>query len=110
VACGDHSQARLRSAIIASDKTRRSLTLNSAFRYWLNLSLLAFESQVVIGLRLMKLAAGGSAAHAEARRMVTEKVVAAQRAGLQTLSGSRPTTVVRGYRKKVRSNRRRLTR
>jgi len=84
--------------------------LNSAFRYWLNLSLLAFESQVVIGLRLMKLAAGGSAANAEARRMVTEKVVAVQRAGLQTLRGARPTTVVRGYRKKVRSNRRRLTR
>jgi hypothetical protein len=76
----------------------------------MNLSMLALESQSVIWLRMMKLAAGGSAADTETRRMITEKIFAGQRAAIQVISGSKPSTVVRGYRKKVRSNARRLTR
>jgi hypothetical protein len=44
-------------------KTWFDLTLDAAF--------LGFETQRVVGLRLMKLAAGGAAAHTEAQLMVT---------------------------------------
>lgn len=55
------------------------------FRNWIQLmfdaALLGVEAQRVIGLRLMKLSAGGPAAQAEALRMVSEKTAG--------LSGSR---------------------
>jgi hypothetical protein len=63
----------------------------------------------------MKIAAGGAAGEAEARRMVTEKVDAAL--SLQTLAmtggvGASPeraaATTMAHYRRKVRANRRRL--
>jgi hypothetical protein len=47
------------------------------FRYWTNVAMLAAESQRVIWLRMMKLAAGGVAARKEANLMATEKVKAA---------------------------------
>ena len=40
-------------------------------------TLLAMESQQVIGLRLAKLSLGGPAAQIEAQRMVSEKIMAA---------------------------------
>jgi hypothetical protein len=50
------------------------------FGQWMKLaldtSMLAFESQQVIGLRLLKLTLGGAAASREANRMVAEKVTA----------------------------------
>ena len=76
---------------------------------------LGLEAGAVMGLRTMKIAAGGPAADAEARRMVSEKVDAA--AALQTLAmtGALGFTApqVAGktlahYRRKVRANRRRL--
>ncbi len=51
-------------------------------------TLLALESQAVIGLRLTKLAAGGTAAQAEAQRMVSEKIFAAGEAAMQIVTGS----------------------
>lgn len=86
---------------------------------WMKLGWDAFalgvEASTVIGLRSMKIAAGGPAADAEAKLMVSEKVDAAL--ALQTLAftGALGLTAPRiasntlaHYRRKVRSNRRRL--
>lgn len=86
---------------------------------WLGIGLdawaLAFEASSVIGLRTLKLAAGGAAAEAEAVRMVTEKIEAGM--ALQTLAlggglGNSPASAtartLTHYRRKVRANRRRL--
>lgn len=91
----------------------------SAMAGWMNLSFdamrLSAEAQTVIALRMMKLAAGGAAADAEARRMVAEKVGAA--AELQTkiivaaMTGAAvtPAAAMNHYRRKVSANRRRLS-
>jgi hypothetical protein len=72
-------------------------------------TMLALESQQVIGMRLMMLSAGGSAAQVEAQRMVSEKIMAAGEAALLVASGGSTTRVVAGYRRKVRANARRLS-
>ncbi|ACL57083.1 hypothetical protein [Methylobacterium nodulans] len=73
-----------------------------------DMTLLGLEAQTVIGLRLAKIALGGPAAVAEAQLMVTEKVAAAGEAAVQVATGGSAHKVVRGYRKKVRANKRRL--
>ena len=80
-------------------------------------AMLAMEAQQVIALRFMKLAAGGKAARPETRLMVAEKVAAAQKAvGLMTTAALRGApdagadAVVRMLRRRVRANRKRLTR
>jgi hypothetical protein len=75
-----------------------------------DLALLNLESQRVIGLRLMKLAAGGAAAHSEAQLMVTEKAAAFVEASAALALGSSTGKVIRRYRKHVRANERRLSR
>jgi hypothetical protein len=99
--------------------------MNKAFRMWnswLTVSsqaaLLALEAQSVIALRLMRVAAGGASARSEMQRMVTEKVQAfgeAQTAAaVGSITGRKSPQiakkVVRVYKKRVRGNRRRLTR
>jgi hypothetical protein len=79
-------------------------------KFWLNMTMLAAESQRVIWLRMMKLSAGGPAAARETEKMVAEKVMAAAVAGGQAMTGRTPTAIVKGYRKKVRANKRRLSR
>jgi hypothetical protein len=79
-------------------------------KFWLNMTMLAAESQRVIWLRMMKLSAGGPAAARETRKMVSEKVMAAAIAGGRAMKGGTPTAIVKGYRKKVRANKRRLSR
>ncbi|MGU3540856.1 hypothetical protein [Methylobacterium sp. A54F] len=76
----------------------------------LDATMLAFESQQVIGMRLLKLSAGGAAAQVEAQRMVTEKIAAAGEAAFLVASGGSTARVVAGYRRKVRANARRLSR
>jgi hypothetical protein len=76
---------------------------------WFNLAMLAAESQQVIWLRLAKLGAGGSDVGTEAHLMVTEKLAAATDAAGRLMMGASPDSVVRGYRKKVRANMRRLS-
>ena len=79
--------------------------------------MLALEAQSVIGLRLMRIAAGGALARSEATRMVTEKVqalgeaqaVAAVGAVTGRNSGHIAKKVVGVYKKRVRRNRKRLT-
>ena len=86
---------------------------------WFHLSVsamqLGFEAQSVIALRMMKMAAGGPAAEAEASRMVSEKTKAALDAqmqiGLSAMSGRldlAPARAIALYRRRVRANQRRL--
>lgn len=88
---------------------------------WLRLScdawLLGAEAATVIGLRTLKLAAGGPAGDAEARRMVAEKVEAARALQVMALTGALGVTApdvvdktLKHYRRKVSANRRRLAR
>jgi hypothetical protein len=89
---------------------------------WLALSAqaaaLGWESQRVIGLRLMRMAAGGARGQAEAQRMVTEKVAAlAEAQAVVTASAfgggsshGAGKKVLDVYGKRVRANRRRLSR
>ncbi len=76
---------------------------------------LGLEASTVMGLRTMKIAQGGAAAEAEARRMVSEKVEAAAALQALALTGALGVTAPRiadktlaHYRRKVRANRRRL--
>ena len=84
------------------------------FVYWMRLSLdstmLAVEAQTVIGLRLVMLGAGGTAAQTEVHRMVTEKASALIEATAALASGGSVHKVIAGYRKRVRANSRRLRR
>jgi hypothetical protein len=89
---------------------------------WLGLAFkaieLGVEAQSVIALRMMRLAAGGARGRAEASRMVAEKVSAlaeAQTAAAAAILTGRREKIIAGkvlstYRKRVRANRRRLTR
>jgi hypothetical protein len=92
--------------------SRKSPWLSLAFDSWA----LGVEASAVIGLRSLKLATGGKAAEVEARRMFDEKVAAAMELQMLALTGALGTTAhragarsVRHYAKKVRANRRRLT-
>ena len=89
---------------------------------WLTLAsqaaLVGWEAQQVIALRLMRIAAGGSRGRDEAQRMVTEKVAAlaevqavvtASAVGTGTSHGA-GKKVLNVYGKRVRANRRRLSR
>lgn len=78
---------------------------------------LGFEAQNVIALRMMQFAAGG-ARRDEAQRMISEKIAAGVEAQATAVSGmvtGRKDTVIagqvlRGLQKRVRSNKRRLSR
>lgn len=76
---------------------------------------LAMEASTVIGLRTLKIAAGGGAGAAEADLMVREKIDAAAELQMLALTGGLGVTVpivasktLAHYRRKVRANRRRL--
>jgi len=76
---------------------------------------LGLEASTVIGLRMMKLAAGGAAAQAEAELMVSEKMAAGMTLPILAMTGQLGATgpaIAAGslahLRKKVRANRRRL--
>jgi hypothetical protein len=92
------------------------------FNPWLSFGLKAWqiglEAQSVIALRMLRLAAGGARAEAEASRMVTEKILAAgeaQMAAVMAAIGGHKEHVIAAkalnvYGKRVRANRRRLSR
>jgi hypothetical protein len=84
---------------------RRPVTIRTLF----SLTMLAAESQQVIWLRLLKLAAGGRRASAELRRMGPEKLAVGAQSFARVLCGESPERTVQRYRKKVRANRRRLS-
>jgi hypothetical protein len=88
---------------------------------WLDLSLqatrLAWEAQTVMALRIMRMAGGGAQGRSETNRMVTEKVAAlaeAQAAAtVGAIQGNSGPVVARKvlnvYKKRVRGNKRRLS-
>jgi hypothetical protein len=80
----------------------------SALRAWSSLWFQAIETQQVIWLRTLKLAAGDAAAEREAFRMITEKLAAAQHTAFRLGLGDSPLGAVARYRRRVRANRRRL--
>jgi hypothetical protein len=79
-------------------------------KIWNDMFMLGIEAQQVIWLRAMKIAAGGKAGDREARQMISEKLTAAAGAGLSLAAGKGVDSVISGYRRQVRANRRRLTR
>ncbi len=74
-----------------------------------NTALLAMEAQTVIGLRLGQMALGRGSP-AENQLMVTEKMFALAEAATTVATGGSAQKVVKGYRKKVQANTRRLKR
>ncbi|HEX4408087.1 MAG TPA: hypothetical protein VH206_04865 [Xanthobacteraceae bacterium] len=95
---------------------------NSLLNPWFTLSsqavLLGIEAQSVMAMRMMRLAAGGANGQAEAQRMVTEKVAAFAEAHAAAVAGVVAGSnghhvakkVLNVYGKRVRGNRRRLSR
>lgn len=89
---------------------------SSIYSLFMNSALLAFEAQQVIGLRMLRLAAGGAPATREFQRMLVEKVHAAAEIGgtaaAAIVTGKNGAAVaqgvIRGYRTRVGKNRRRL--
>jgi hypothetical protein len=101
---------------MARKRNRRTPTAD-AFALGLDAWLLGAEAASVIALRGAKFAHGGAAAQLEAQRMVAEKAEAAWDLGMALATGrfgARPETIARRtvahYGKRVRANRRRLTR
>jgi hypothetical protein len=88
----------------------------SPYAWWqvgFDMWMLGVESSSVIGLRSMRLVAGDTR---EAERMVSEKFAAATELGMQVMTGAlgaspRPAArkAIAQYRRKVRANRRRLS-
>ena len=85
---------------------------------WVEAARFGYDAQRVIGLRMLRMAAGGTNASAEARMMVSEKLSAfadAQLAiALALVSGSgldvAAARAYRPYRRRVRANKSRLSR
>jgi hypothetical protein len=75
-----------------------------------NVAMAGLEAQNVIALRLMKLGSGGPAAAAEARLMISEKVLASAEATATLAAGGSIDAVLSRYRAIMRANRRRLSR
>ena len=65
---------------------------------------LGWKRRRVIGLRLMKIAAGGAGAQNEVSRMVAEKVTAFAEAATTLATGGSARKVVRRYRTRVKAN------
>jgi hypothetical protein len=90
--------------------------MNTWLRLNMSMMQLGAEAGGVMALRMMKLAAGGAAATAEAELMVSEKILAAaeiqRNAWTAAFTGAAhltPQRTIAHYRRKVRANRRRLS-
>ena len=79
------------------------------FETWMSTLMLFVESNNVVGLRLAKIAGGGSDAYAEASLMVREKMAAAFEAQAAMWSGGTTSSVIDRYREHVAANAKRLT-
>jgi hypothetical protein len=92
------------------DKRRSNQSGAMMFPSWINVTMLMIEAQQAIWLRSLRLMLGGAAAEAESSRMVTEKMVAGAVAVQSALTGASADRIVHDYRRKVRSNIKRLSR
>jgi hypothetical protein len=88
---------------------------NSWLRIGFDAWSLGVEASAVIGLRALKIAAGGAPGEAETRLMFTEKIEAGLALQVKALNGALGLTAHRAtattlahYRRKVRANHRRL--
>jgi hypothetical protein len=72
-------------------------------------TMLAFEANGVIGLRVIKIAEGGPDAGQEINLMIREKIDAAAEAVTTLCAGGSVETVLSGYRRRVAVNARRLS-
>ncbi len=89
------------------------MTTNPWLRIGVNALWLTVAASSVIALRAIVLAKGGAPARKEGRRMVSEKIAAALTL-VPKLASSRSApeavaTTLKHYRRKVRANRKRLT-
>ena len=75
---------------------------------WMSALMLVAESNTVIGLRLVKLASGGSDSFSEASLMIQEKVDAAFEAHAAVWNGGTTSSVIARYREHVAANAKRL--
>jgi hypothetical protein len=88
------------------------------WKLWTDAWQVGLDAQQVIAMRLVRISAGGAAADAECRRMVSEKVtaaVAAQAAAAAALVGGKgpgkaATAALAPVKRAVRANHRRLSR
>ena len=76
---------------------------------WFDTSTLFIQSQLVIGLRLTKMAWGGRGAQDEAFRMVGEKVEASMDSILMLIAGGSGSMVLAHYNDLIADNIERLT-
>ena len=76
---------------------------------WFAATMLALEAQKVIEMRLVRIAWGGSEAHAEMQSMVSEKIGAAIEAAGTLMMGGSPESIVARYREHVAANTKRLS-
>ncbi|TXM66298.1 hypothetical protein FV226_23780 [Methylobacterium sp. WL12] len=76
---------------------------------FLSSMMLAFESQKVIELRLVRLAWGGREGTAEMQSMVAEKIQASIEAAGTLMMGGSPEVVIARYREHVAANTKRLS-
>jgi hypothetical protein len=72
-------------------------------------SMLAFEANGVVGLRLIKIARGGPDAAQEISLMVREKIDAAAEAAATLVGGGTVAAVLTDYRRRVSLNAQRLS-
>ena len=75
---------------------------------WFAMTMLAIESNEVVGLRLAALYTGGQAAWDEVDLMVSEKIAASVEASTSLFTGASPLAVINRYRELVGANRGRL--
>ena len=75
---------------------------------WYATTMLAFEANGVITLRLLKMSAGGQDALEEAKLMINEKVDALIEASWSIFGGATPAMVIDRYREHVGANAARL--
>jgi hypothetical protein len=71
---------------------------------WLSVSMLAYEANEVITLRLIKLSQGGDAGFEEASLMIREKIFAGLEAVRTLTEGGTTDSVIEDYRTHVASN------
>ena len=96
-------------------RARNVFSPHQAFSLGFDMWALSLEASAVIGLRTLKIAAGGPAAEDETGRMIGEKIESLATLQVKAMSGamgltpiSATRTAVRHYRRKVRANQRRL--
>src|ERR1700681_26527 len=88
------------------------------WKLWIDTWQLGFDAQRVIAMRLARISAGGAAADAECRRMVSEKIAAAadsQAAAVAALAAGKgietaASVALAPVKRAVRANHRRLSR